>query len=397
VARIGDMVYLLDQFGFAPETRWRSQVRAECVLLAAYLGEQLAPLAEAGPEREACEALAETLQQLAKDIDLFSARQMMTKVHALLFLAEDVDHVWGARAKEHRARAEEWDRARREFKAQLAGQVRAVKVAQGAAHAALGLPPIPSAYPPDSPPPKNARAPEHFGLTSVPAPAHAFAQGERSAVRAEQERRKRTQAMYAAADELLCVLEKLEELPVTQHTEREAQAQYLQLLRRSAQMGVWHVAFAAYNSMRAAMPRLVAPETYSILISACKHGSPPSSLHALQVLHEMTARGFKPKLAIFNQIIDACVPMAEFRLAARVVRLMAQAGVGATANTYDTLDRVCRNANARHAPDVYDALKLAGVPEAIAFACAQTCSKGAMQVDAHLLVQDDDNRESPYK
>ena len=52
---------------------------------------------------------------------------------------------------------------------------------------------------------------------------------------------------------------------------------------------------------------------------------------------------------------------------------MGKDGVGASPATYDILDRVCENTQAEFAPQVYEAFKWGGMPETIAFACAQTC------------------------
>ncbi|GBG25569.1 Pentatricopeptide repeat-containing protein At4g11690 [Hondaea fermentalgiana] len=329
VRRLNDAVFLLDHFGFEAWTWWRPRFMAEIDAVAKTLcqDERSSP---------AVQEVLHGLDQCKLDINICTARQLIERVHKLLRVAEDIDNQWGAKMRAHRELHSEWMATRQNYRKELQGLSRRRVEKVGTQGPRLGF------Y-------KASRLPLE------PLPAKGSPQMRR----------------LAAASVILFDLDKVEQIPVTQLTEREIHVEYLLLLAACADQGLWHISITIYRSMWVKLQSKVGLDTYRLIITACKHATPSNSAQAIQVLAELRRRGFRPSVAIFNAIIDACVQGAEWRASARLVRVMAHLNVPASAVTYDTLFRVCAGAPLDHSPMIYETLKLAGVPETIAFGCAR--------------------------
>lgn len=331
VRRLSDTVFLLDHFGFSADTWWRPRFLGELDAVEDTLKkyeERQTPVTR---------QLLASIVQCRLEINTLTARQLINRVHDMLLLAEDIDNEWGAKMRAHRKLHTDWMSSRQAYRKELhelsANRVHKVGV-QG---------------------PKFGFY-KASAMPLVPLPTRGSLQARK----------------LAAAQAVLAILDKVEQLPVNQHTENEIYGDYLALLATCAQQGLWHISIPIYHSLWKNLRHRVSLDTYRLIITACKHASPCNSVQAIQVLAEVRQQGFTPDVMLFNAIIDACVPKSEWRSAARLVRVMANLNIAATPVTYDTLYKVCAKAPLDHAPLIYETMKLAGVPETIAFACARS-------------------------
>ena len=85
----------------------------------------------------------------------------------------------------------------------------------------------------------------------------------------------------------------------------------------------------------------------------------------------MQRQGFSTDVKLYNSIIDACRIAGRWRRAVTVFSNMHSCGLQPNTATYTVIVDACCTAPVEDAPEVYEAMNCAGVPEQVAFSTAQ--------------------------
>ena len=101
-------------------------------------------------------------------------------------------------------------------------------------------------------------------------------------------------------------------------------------------------------------------------------GAEHNQAHVIyDLLKRLQQSGIAPSVSLCNIALGALIKRSLWRVAARILCLMRESGVDTNTATYEILMQVCDRAKPGDSPFIYDAFKHAGVPEAIAYACAR--------------------------
>jgi len=304
VFRLKNIIFVLDHFGYANKTRWRSRVCSECKVLIEFLQPQA---------YDNKQVLMDELSSIQNDINIHSARSLIEKIQSLLLLSEKIDIEWGNRMIQYRESFQI-------FKSKSQGRWKEIV----------------------------------NGLKEI---------NNKKEKTVRNKKPLNESIDHVITDVMIWELKNIERVPSNQHS------RYLALLSKCASLGLWYIAFTVYKSMLLHCPLKINTSIFRLLITACKHAH--NSFQAIQVLDEMEAKNYKPSISIFNALVDSCVHFGEWRRASLLLLRMTHFRVFASSVTYDTLLRIAQRSDTEHSPAIYDAYKFAGVPEALAFACAR--------------------------
>ena len=172
---------------------------------------------------------------------------------------------------------------------------------------------------------------------------------------------------------------------LTRDTRARLQGRYNRLLGRCSQYGAWQEAFDTFSAL-VEMGLEADTHTYCTLISACKNAKPCQAAKAVEIFEMMVAQGVPPSTQVYNVVIGACSVGGRWREALALFKRMQQPSpppqqqqqqqqqqqpcVPNTA-TYAGLVDVCRRCSLDEVPQLYDAMKFAGVPEYIAYSAGR--------------------------
>jgi pentatricopeptide repeat protein len=173
---------------------------------------------------------------------------------------------------------------------------------------------------------------------------------------------------------------------LTRDTRARLQGRYNRLLGRCSQYGAWQEAFDTFSAL-VEMGLEADTHTYCTLISACKNAKPCQAAKAVEIFEMMVAQGVPPSTQVYNVVIGACSVGGRWREALALFKRMQQPPpppppqqqqqqqqqqpcVPNTA-TYAGLVDVCRRCSLDEVPQLYDAMKFAGVPEYIAYSAGR--------------------------
>tara|TARA_B110000090_G_C13031240_1_gene311905 strand:+ start:160 stop:516 length:357 start_codon:yes stop_codon:yes gene_type:complete len=94
---------------------------------------------------------------------------------------------------------------------------------------------------------------------------------------------------------------------------------------------------------------------------------------AIAMTRKMRALGIASTAKTFHLVIKACAEGGNHRMLSAAFRDLIASGHTPTTGTYDNILGLCENGcfPADEAPQLYESLRIAGVPEKIAFTCGR--------------------------
>ena len=164
-------------------------------------------------------------------------------------------------------------------------------------------------------------------------------------------------------------------LPMTKSNETSLDGSYKSIFATCNSIGDWAGAIACYAqyTVHGFVPDKFA---FQCIIGACKRATPPQVNRAVLVLDEMDRQGVPVGVEHYNAVIDTCRAGGSLRRGLQVFEKMTGRGGGnkslcvPNTTTYALLAKLGNEAKADEAPEIYEALKFAGVPEYIAYTAA---------------------------
>jgi hypothetical protein len=156
----------------------------------------------------------------------------------------------------------------------------------------------------------------------------------------------------------------------------EARNQFHRILLECSNAGVWQEALHTFASM---VGLGVPPtrDTFHLVIRACRRSDPSQPALAVAMMRKMRAMGVATNEKTFLLTMAACGAKGNHRMLAAAFRDMLETGWVPTTGTYDSILNICGSGSmpADEAPQLYESLRLGGVPERIAFTGANMCLK----------------------
>jgi hypothetical protein len=152
----------------------------------------------------------------------------------------------------------------------------------------------------------------------------------------------------------------------------QAQNRFHRLLLNCSNAGSWQEALHVF----AAMVHLGVPptrETCHLVIRTCHRARPSQPALAIAMTRKMRALGIASTAKTFHLVIKACAEGGNHRMLSAAFRDLIASGHTPTTGTYDNILGLCENGcfPADEAPQLYESLRIAGVPEKIAFTCGR--------------------------
>jgi pentatricopeptide repeat domain-containing protein 1 len=193
--------------------------------------------------------------------------------------------------------------------------------------------------------------------------------------------------LHSTSPHLLAELEVIRGTPVARDNRSILQAQCNKLLARCASTGGWQESLYLYEVMTD-LGLDTDRHTYHAMITSCKNARPSQVQVAIEVFQEMQRSGFAACTASYNLTLGACQKDGQWRRALQVFKEMCardrdrvrsgprrgdstdkDGGLSCAPNTatYTIISDTCAKAKLDDIPDLYDAMKFAGVPEYIAY------------------------------
>ena len=158
----------------------------------------------------------------------------------------------------------------------------------------------------------------------------------------------------------------------TRDSEEALRAKFHRLLVDCSTLGALREAYAVVKGMKSTglqPTRFV----YQTLICTCKHRKPEAaSADAVKIFQLMKRKAMQPNRSILHLLLSTCGQSGHWRRAVQVFRECTSAPISIVPNTslFEALAQACSRSSRDEAPQVYDALKFAGVPEVLAYATA---------------------------
>ena len=164
---------------------------------------------------------------------------------------------------------------------------------------------------------------------------------------------------------LLSDLEVIRGTAVSRDNRSALQGQCNKLLARCSSGG-WQEALYLYEVM-ADIGLNLDRHTFYAMITSCKNARPSQVEVAIEVFKEMQRSGFPADTASYNLTIGACEKDGQWRRALKLFKDMVKQKIVPNTATYSVISETCAKAKLDDIPDLYDAMKFAGVPEFIAY------------------------------
>jgi hypothetical protein len=151
------------------------------------------------------------------------------------------------------------------------------------------------------------------------------------------------------------------------HDRPKLKTYFMKNLLLCGNAGAWQEAFYIYAAFIGC--HLVPDkEVFKYIFLSCKNALPPQGTRAIRMVEEMKRVNVKGDRRLYHIVFCSCSLGGDWRRAAIAFKAMLSDGVKPSAGTYDILIRtIGAHANPEDAPQIYDSLKLAGVPEKIAY------------------------------
>ena len=156
----------------------------------------------------------------------------------------------------------------------------------------------------------------------------------------------------------------------------ESRGRFHRILLECSNAGAWQEAlhaFACMISIRVPPTR----DTFHLLIRTCRRSTPSQPALAVAMLRKMRAMGVATNEKTFLLTMATCGERGNHRMLAAAFRDMIETGWIPTTGTYESILKICDSGKipADEAPQLYESLRLGGVPERIAFTGASMCLK----------------------
>ena len=109
---------------------------------------------------------------------------------------------------------------------------------------------------------------------------------------------------------------------------------------------------------------------------ACKNSLPPQSKRCLLMLEEMMRIGVHGNRNLYHIAFSACAMAGDHRRTGQVFKIMMKDNIKPSSGTYDLIMKtVSKYGKADDSAEIYESLKISGVPERIAYLTALKTSK----------------------
>ena len=109
----------------------------------------------------------------------------------------------------------------------------------------------------------------------------------------------------------------------------------------------------------------------STFLWLAKNALPPQSKRTLLMIKEMTRLGLHGNRNLYHVAFSACAMAGDHRRTGQIFKIMMADGVKPSSGTYDLIVKtVSKYCKAEDSAEIYDSLKLSGVPERIAYVAA---------------------------
>jgi hypothetical protein len=154
----------------------------------------------------------------------------------------------------------------------------------------------------------------------------------------------------------------------------EARNRFHRILLQCSNAGTWQEALHTFGAM---LELSVPPtrETIHLVIRACQRSRPAQPALAVAMTRKMHSMGIASTEKTYLLTMAACSAGGNHRMLAAAFRDLLASGHVPTTATYDNVLSLCGNGDvhADEAPQLYESLRIAGVPEQIAFTGASMC------------------------
>ena len=150
---------------------------------------------------------------------------------------------------------------------------------------------------------------------------------------------------------------------------------FYDMLLQCSNAGAWQEAFYIYAAMVGCH---VPPEckTFKYIFMACKNSLPPQSKRCLLMLEEMMRIGVHGNRNLYHIAFSACAMAGDHRRTGQVFKIMMKDNIKPSSGTYDLIMKtVSKYGKADDSAEIYESLKISGVPERIAYLTALKTSK----------------------
>jgi pentatricopeptide repeat protein len=154
------------------------------------------------------------------------------------------------------------------------------------------------------------------------------------------------------------------------HDRGKLRAYFMENLLLCGNAGAWQESFHLYAAMIGCriVPDIV---TFKYIFLSCKNSIPPQATRILRMMKEMHRVKLTGDRRIYHIIICTCAMAGDWRRAAIAFKSMLRDKVVPSADTYNMIIRtISSSCDPKDAPQIYDALKISGVPEKIAYAAS---------------------------
>jgi hypothetical protein len=156
---------------------------------------------------------------------------------------------------------------------------------------------------------------------------------------------------------------------VEREQRNDAKNRFHSLLLKCSNAGSWQESLHVFG----AMIHLGVPptrETIHLVIRACHRARPSQPALAIAMTRKMRALGIASTAKTFHLVMKACADGGNHRMLSAAFRDLLASGHTPTTATYDNILGLCESGciKADDAPELYESLRIAGVPEKIAYA-----------------------------